>query len=95
MKFSDFSAAMNEHKDANFAITGLKGKMMEAVIADNLVKLSLVEQPKKMIETVANVLVVLGKLDAAAAANLEVVANGKVIMSAEFNGEDYMVCKIS
>jgi len=95
MKFSDFSAAMNEHKDASFAVVGLKGKMMDAVIADNLVKLSLVEQPKKHFETVANVLVVIGKLDAAAAANLEVVVNGKVITSAEFNGEDYMVCKVS
>ena len=46
-------------------------------------------------DSVANVLAILGKLDVAAAGALEVVANGKVIVSAESNDEDYIVCKVS
>jgi hypothetical protein len=93
MNLTSLLEVLNANKDSLFAIVGVKGKVMSAVVADNLVKMNVVEQPKYR-EKVSNVLVVLGKLDAATAGALEVVANGKVVVSAS-SSEDYVTCKVS
>ena len=93
MNLTSLLEVLNANKDNLFAIVGVKGKVMNAVVADNLVKMSVVEQPKYR-EKVSNVLDVLGKLDASTAGALEVVANGKVVVSASA-GEGYVTCKVS
>ena len=93
MNLNSLLAVLNAKKDDKFVISGMKGKVASASVADNLVKMVVVDA--KGADSVANVLAILGKLDVAAAGALEVVANGKVIVSAESNGEDYIVCKVS
>ena len=95
MNLNSLLEVLNAHKEDKFVVLGVKGKVVSAVVADNLVKMNVVEQPKKNLETVANVLDVLGKLDVAAAGALEVTANGKVVVSAVGSDEDYVVCKVS
>lgn len=91
MNLSSMLEVLNANKEDNFVVVGVRGKVGSAVVADNLVKVSLVAS--KAPDTVENVLAVLGKLDAGAGA-LEVVANGKVILSAE-SKENYVICKVS
>ena len=93
MNLNSLLAVLNTKKDDKFVVVGVKGKVASASVADNLVKMVVVEA--KVADSVANVLAILGKLDVAAAGALEVVANGKVIVSAESNGEDYIICKVS
>ena len=92
MNLTAFLAVLNAKKDDLFMIVGVKGKVTSASVADNLVKLVVAGKGR---DTVAGVLKALEKVDAAAAGALEVVANGKVIVSAESNGEDYIICKVS
>lgn len=90
MNLASFLEVLNANKDAKVAFVGMKGKPSEAVVADNLVKVSLVAGKK---ESVANLLAILGKLDAGAG-NLEVSVGGKVLVSADAD-EGYVVCKVS
>ena len=92
MNLTAFLAVLNAKKDDLFMIVGVKGKVTSASVADNLVKLVVNGKGR---DTVAGVLKALENVDVAAAGALEVVANGKVIVSAESNGEDYIVCKVS
>ena len=90
MNLSSLLEVLNANKDANIAFVGMKGKVGESVVADGLVKVSLVAGKN---DTVANALSSLGKLDASAG-GLDVSVGGKVIASAAAN-EDYVVCKFS
>lgn len=92
MNLNSVLEVLNANKDDNFVVVGVRGKVGSAVVADNLVKLSFVQS--KVRDTVANVLAVLGTLDVGAAGALEVVADGKVIVSANAS-EGCVVCKVS
>jgi len=92
MNLNSMLEVLNANKGDNFVVVGVRGKVSSAVVADNLVKVSLVAS--KAPDAVESVLAVLGKLDASVAGALEVVANGKVIVSAQSN-EGYVICKVS
>jgi len=95
MNLNALLEVLNGNKEDKFVVVGMKNKVTEAVVADNLVKVTVTDMKKKHVDTVANVLEVLGKVDAGAAGGLEVTLNGKVLASAEATSEDYVVCKVS
>lgn len=95
MNLNALLEVLNANKEDKFVVVGMKNKVTEAVVADNLVKVTVTDMKRKNVDTVANVLEVLGKVDAGAAGALEVTMNGKVVLSAAQNGEDYVVCKVS
>lgn len=95
MNLNALLEVLNAHKEDKFVVVGVKNKMTDAVVADNLVKVTVTDMKKKNIDTVANALSVLGKVDAGAAGGLEVVVNGKAVVSAEHNSEDYVVVKLA
>ena len=94
MNLNSLLEVLNANKDDKFVVSKVKGKVVASNASATQVIVTVVKQPNKNIDTVANVLAMLKKLDVAATGTLEVFLNDKALASVAAD-EGYVTCKVS